>query len=87
MRDIRETKKIQNFDLENEGQGIEERDLRHSTGNVRIHVGDFLEFHLPGYIRLLKLGHTHTLPPKHIHTQTQKRSRLMTKGAKYALYR
>ena len=30
-------------DLENEGQGqgVEERDLLHSTENVGIHIGDF----------------------------------------------
>ena len=39
--------KCQNCDLENEcqGQGVEERDLRHSTGNLRMHIRDiFLEF-------------------------------------------
>ena len=31
--------------LENEcqGQKVEERDLRHSTGSVRIHIGDFFQ--------------------------------------------
>ena len=33
--------KFQNFDLQNEGQGVKERDLRQSTGNVRIYIGDF----------------------------------------------
>ena len=35
--------KCKNFDLEIEGQGqkVEERDLRHSTESVRIHIGDF----------------------------------------------
>ena len=32
------------IDLENEGQGVEERNLRHSTRNVRIPIGDFSEF-------------------------------------------
>ena len=34
--------KCQNFDLENEGQGqgVEERDLRHLIGNSEIHIGD-----------------------------------------------
>ena len=39
--------KCKNFDLENEcqDQGVEKRDLRHLTRNVRIHIGDFfLEF-------------------------------------------
>ena len=37
--------KIQKFDLENEdyGEGVEERYLRHSTGNIEIHIGDFSE--------------------------------------------
>ena len=36
--------KCEKFDLEYEGhgQGIEKRDFRHSTGNVRIYVIDFL---------------------------------------------
>ena len=33
----------------NEGQGIEERNLRHSTGNIRIHIGDFLKI-LAAYV-------------------------------------
>ena len=34
--------KYQNFELENEGQcqEVEERDLRRSTGIVRIHIGE-----------------------------------------------
>ena len=33
------------FDFENEGQyeGVEERNLNHSIGNVRIHIGDFFQ--------------------------------------------
>ena len=36
-------KKCQNFDLENEdqGQGVEERDLHYSTGNIRFQIGYF----------------------------------------------
>ena len=36
--------KIRKFDLENEGQGKggEKQDLRHSTGNVRLYIGDFV---------------------------------------------
>ena len=35
--------KFLNFDFENEGQGqgVEERNLHRSTGNVRIHIVDF----------------------------------------------
>ena len=35
--------KIQMFDLENggHGQGVEERDLRHSTGTIRFYIADF----------------------------------------------
>ena len=38
--------KCKSFDLENEvqDQGVEERDLRHAIGNVRIHIGVFSEF-------------------------------------------
>ena len=37
--------KCQNFELENkcQGQGGEKRDLRHSTRNVRFHIGDFFK--------------------------------------------
>ena len=37
--------KFQNFSLENEAQdqGAEERDLRHSAGNVRLHIDEFLQ--------------------------------------------
>ena len=36
---------FKNFDIENEGQaqGVEKWDLRHSTINVRIHIGDFYQ--------------------------------------------
>ena len=59
--------KFQKFDLENERQGQRvERDLRHSIGNVRFHIGEFFsEFYLPVNIHYEK-GHTHTL----IHTDT-----------------
>ena len=35
--------KCQNSDFENDsqGQGVEELDLRHSTGHVRFHIGEF----------------------------------------------
>ena len=33
--------KFQNFGFANEGQGVEEQDLHHSTGNVEIHIGEF----------------------------------------------
>ena len=36
--------RYQNFDLEIEGQEVEERDLCHSSGNVRIHISDFFIF-------------------------------------------
>ena len=33
--------KCKNFDLANDGQEVEKRDLRYSTRNVRIGIGDF----------------------------------------------
>ena len=33
--------KYQNFDLENEGQGVEKRQLRHSSRNFQFHRGEF----------------------------------------------
>ena len=68
------------FDLENEGQGqsVEERNLRHSTANVQIHIGDFFRIlfiwqhvYAKGYI------HKHTLT--HTHTHTQRETVVMTK--------
>ena len=52
--------KCQNFELENECQGVEERDLRHSTGNVQIHIGDFFRILAtwePTFMQ--KVTHTH----------------------------
>ena len=54
--------KCQNFDLENEGQGIEQRDLRHLTGNVQIHTDDFFRILATWeYMFTQKLTRTHTL--------------------------
>ena len=54
------------FDLESEGQGqrVEERDLRHSAGNVRIHIGEFSEFYQLDNIRLCKRIYTQTARDK-----------------------
>ena len=35
--------KCRNFDLENDGQGIEEQELCHLTANVRIHIGELFQ--------------------------------------------
>ena len=35
---------FKNINFKNEGQGVEERDLRHSTGNVRFHIGDLFPY-------------------------------------------
>ena len=65
----------QKFDLENEGevQGVEERDLRHSTRNVGIHIGEI--FQNLSYLAIYVYArgrthntHTHTV---HIHTERQ----------------
>ena len=36
---------FENVDLETEGQGqgVQERDLSHSPGNVQLHIGDFFQ--------------------------------------------
>ena len=49
-RDNRKPREMSKFDLENEGQGrgVEERNLRHSIGNVRINIGEL--FHNFGYL-------------------------------------
>ena len=62
LRDIRKTRKCQNFDLEHEGQGqgVEQRD---STGNVRIHILDF-------FFRILAIR-DHTFTQKVTHTDTR----------------
>ena len=59
LRDIRKSRK--NAKTLTLKMKIAERDLRHSTRNARIHIDDFfLEFHLPGNIRLRKRIHTRT---------------------------
>ena len=37
------TRKPQKVDLENEGQGVHEKDLHHSTENVRILIEEFFK--------------------------------------------
>ena len=72
--------KCKNFDLENEGEGVEERDLGLSTGNVRFHIAysfsDFFstrEHTLTGYKRIHSYTHTHTHRHTHTHSERQLR--------------
>ena len=53
---------VKSFNIENEGQGVEERNLRHSTGNVRIHTGDFFQNFrfLETYLYAKYNTHTHS---------------------------
>ena len=50
------------IDSEDQSEKVEERDLRHATGNVRIHVGDF-------FFRILAVWE-HNITQKVIHGQT-----------------
>ena len=75
LRDIRNTRKIPNSDLENEDQGqrVEERDLRHFTGNVWIHMGDFFQIFsciIATYV--YAKDNTHAYAVKHTHTHSHK---------------
>ena len=60
--------KCRYFELEKEGQGreVEERDLRHSTGNVPFHIGDFFRILAAWEHTFCKFGDTYT----HTHTET-----------------
>ena len=74
LRDVR--KKCQNVDLENEG--LEKRDLCHSTRNVRTHTGDFFQNigNLATYIYAKGHAHTH----KHVLMQRQRETGVITIG-------
>ena len=63
-------KNAKNLDLENEGQGqgMETRDFNRSTGNVRIHIGDFF--------RILA-NWQHTFTQNDIHAQTARNRGVM----------
>ena len=64
---------FQNNYLENEGQGqrAEERDLRHSIRNVRIHASEC--FQICSYIRTYVYENGYT----HIHTHRERQERLL----------
>ena len=67
--------KRQNFETEYEGQGqgVENRDLRHSTGNVRIYVIDFLR-NLATWEHVytkIKDARAHTRTHAHTHSVVQ----------------
>ena len=65
--------KFQKFDFDNvPGQEVEKLDLRHSTGNVRFRISDFLQNF--SYVRAYVYAKRAT--PLHIHRQT----RVMTIG-------
>ena len=60
LRYIHKSRKFQNLDLQNEGQGVEEQDLLHSTGNVWVCIGEFFQnfSYLATYV--YAKGNTHT---------------------------
>ena len=74
---------MQNFDHINEGQGqgVEERDLRYSTKNVRFHIGCFFRILATWKYRFTQndmhilihtdTHHTHTYTHTHTHTHTR----------------
>ena len=74
-------KNAKNFDLENEcqGQGVEEWDLHHSTGNIRIYTREFSIFFATWQYtftqKITKKTHT---TQTHVHTQHT--DRVMTIG-------
>ena len=71
---IAKQEKCQNFDLENECQGkrVEERDLRHSTGYVGIHISDFFQnFSYLGTLMQKSDTDIHTHTHTHIHSERQ----------------
>ena len=72
--------KYQKFDLENENQGqaAEERDLRHSSGNARIHVGDFFQNFSYMKTYVYTKGNTHTHTYTHTNKHTQRKTGVMT---------
>ena len=45
LPNIRKSRKLQDIDLENDGQGqwLKQQDMRHSTKNIRIHIGDIFQ--------------------------------------------
>ena len=68
------------FDLENwgDGQGVKQRNLHHSTGNVRIHLCDFLRILSTWEHTFTQKVHTHT--NIHTHIDTQRETWVMTIG-------
>ena len=54
--------KCQNFDLDNknQGQGVEIRNLRHSTTDVRIHIGEFFGILATWHHTFAEMYHTRT---------------------------
>ena len=60
--------KLQNVNLEigGHGQGVEERDLRHSTRIIRFHIGDFFRI-------IATWEHTFTQKVTHTHTHSERR--------------
>ena len=79
LREISKTNKLPKVWPWNESQaqGGKERDLLHSTGNIRFHVSDFCQnFSYLGtnvyailHFHTFHTSHTHT-PPKQTHTHT-----------------
>ena len=67
---VAKQEKYQNDDLENEGQEVEERDLRISIGSVRIHIADICFRILATWEYTFTQNVTHTKRDTHTHTQT-----------------
>ena len=67
-----------------QGQGVEEWNLRHSTKNVIIHIGDFFQnvsYLGTGYLRTYVYTtskHTHTHTDTHTHTRKHKHAHTHT---------
>ena len=68
---VAKQEKYQNDDLENEGQEVEERDLRISIGNVRIHIADICFRILATWEYTFTQNVTHTTRDTHTHTNIE----------------
>ena len=63
---------MQSFDRKNEGQdqGVEERDLHHSTENIQFHIGEFFQYLATWEHTFMQSGYAHTDTYTHIQTHT-----------------
>ena len=72
------------FDLDNvgQGQGVQERDLRHSTRNVRIHISDFFSEFLATWQQTFRQNVTYPQRETDALTRGKSQIRLKTSDTK-----